>query len=178
MARSRSVSTRGRGIPTRRSSAWEEGPGGVTAQAFSASGTIVLGAGITPVIPGLTLVRLRGHLEIVLEAAANIGEGFSGALGVGIVSADAFAIGVTAIPNPIDDQSWGGWIYHRHWSLHATTATIADGVNTGRIGIEVDSKAMRKFGLNELIFASMQVTEVGTSQIEAFFDSRVLVKLP
>ena len=178
MARSSRGLNRGSVVRSqRRETAWNEGPGGVTAQAFSATGTILLGSGITPLAPGLTLVRLRGNVEVVLEAAANIGEGMAGALGIGIISADAFGIGVTAAPNPLDDQDWGGWLYHRHWSLHATTATIADGVNTGRMDWEVDSKAMRKFGLNEVIFASMQVTEIGASQVEVFFDSRVLVKL-
>ena len=162
----------------KRSSFWNEGPGGITAQAFTASTTIVLGLGQTPLIPGLTIVRTRGFLEIVLEAASAIGEGMAGAFGIGIVSTDAFGVGVTALPAPIDDQEWGGWLFHQHWSIHATTATISDGVNTGRIAFDVDSKAMRKFGLNEVLFASMQTTEIGTSQLEVFFNSRLLVKAP
>jgi len=114
----------------------------------------------------------------VLEAAANIGEGFSGAFGVGIVSSDAFVAGVGSVPNPLDDQDWPGWLYCLHWSLHASTATISDGVNTGRISVDVDSKAMRRFRSNEAMFASMQVTEVGTAQVEVFWNSRTLDKLP
>ena len=116
-------------------------------------------------------------MEVILEAAANIGEGYHAALGIGVCTNDAFAIGVTAVPNPIADADWDGWFYHRFFDLHATTATISDGVNTGRIAWEVDSKAMRKVTVNDTIFATVETVEVGTSQIEVFFDSRALFKL-
>ena len=162
----------------RRQTAWEEGPGGTAGTVISTPTSVILGSGIQPVADGLTVVRLRGYLEILLEAADVVGSGYAGAVGACVVNSDAFAVGVTAVPNPVDDSDWDGWMYHRFFSLHATTATIGDGVNTGRLAWEVDSKAMRKLPLNETLLMSIQTFEVGAAQIEVFFDSRVLVKLP
>jgi len=163
--------------PAPRKTSWEIGPGGTGATAFSTPSTAILGSGGTPVSDGFTIVRLHGYMEVVLEAVSAIGGGFIGALGIGIVTADAFAIGQTAMPQPITDINWRGWLAYQFFSLHSTTATIADGGNTNRISFDIDSKAMRKFPLNETIFASVQVFEVISSQIEVFFHSRILVKL-
>ena len=163
---------------SRRQTTWGIGPGATGVSVFSATGSQIIGAGIVPSAESKsTLVRLRGYVEIVLEAAANIGEGFQGAIGIGLVTDQAFAAGSASIPDPIDEQAWDGWMYHRHFSLHATTATISDGVNTGRLAWEIDSKAMRIWEVGNTLMMKMQVVEIGTSQIEVFFDSRVLVKL-
>ena len=42
----------------------------------------------------------------------------------------------------------------------------------------VDSKAMRKFGGDMVIYAALQVLEVGTATLRWFYNSRSLVKLP
>ena len=99
---------------------------------------------------------------------------------MGIVTADAFAIGITAVPVPLSDKEWEGWLYHRIFDLHTVTATIADGVNAYAIAqrFEVDSKAMRKVGVNEVLFAVFEVVESNASQIDVFFDTRMLLKLP
>ena len=162
----------------RRLSAWEKGPGGTTGTVISTSTTVILGAGIVALIDGLTIVRFRGFFEMFMEAAPAIGDGFVGAVGAGVVTSDAFAVGVTAVPNPVDDADWDGWLYHRFYSLHHSTATISNGVNAGREAWEVDSKAMRKLPSNETFFLSIQTVEQGAAQIEVFFDSRVLLKLP
>jgi len=67
----------------------------------------------------------------------------------------------------------------RSFDIHARSAGDTDGVNSvsGYYREEVDSKAMRKIAPNETIFGSLQVVEVGTAVMEAFFDSRMLVKL-
>ena len=177
MARPRGFS-RGTASRPRRLTSWAVGPGGNAATALSATGEAVLGSGIVlNTEDKSTIVRLRGFCEVVLEAVANIGEGFHCAIGVGLVTTQAFAIGSTAMPDPLDDVFWDGWMYHRFFDLHASTATISDGVNTGRIAWEVDSKAMRKWGANEVLAAKVSGIEIGTAQIEVFFDSRVLIKL-
>ena len=124
----------------------------------------------------MTIVRLRGSFQAYLRSATAADDGFHCALGIGIVSDDAFTIGVTAVPNPIADANWPGWLYHRFFDLHASGAFSADDPN-GSIQFEVDSKAMRKFGSNEILMANLEVVEDTTATMTAWFDSRVLLKL-
>ncbi len=162
----------------RRQTIWSQGPGSQTATTFAASTTSILGLGQTSG-GGVTVVRLRGRISCVLETTSAAARGFHCALGIGIVTQDAFTVGgVTALPNPFDDIDWGWW-YHSIFDVQSVTATIADGVNAGSAWYtaEVDSKAMRKLVPNETIFASLQVFESGTESMDVLFDSRMLVKL-
>jgi len=162
-----------------RQTAWEEGPGSSTSQQFVASTTILQGSGAQAGVDGVTIVRTRGHLSALLTAVAAANEGFHCAIGICVVTVDAFTVGVTAVPNPIADMSWDGWLYHRFFDVHSISGTIADGVNAGTVGInfEVDSKAMRKIGINEVVVATLEVIENGTAVMEVYFDTRILVKL-
>jgi len=157
---------------------WNQGPGSATVTNFSSSTTSVLGLGQTG-FAATTLMRLRGYLAATLTTVGAITDGFHCAVGVGLVTADAFTVGgVTSLPNPFDDIDWK-WIYHRIFDVHCVTATIGDGVNAGAVhlGFEVDTKAMRKMAPNETLFASMQVVEDGAATMDVFFDSRMLIKL-
>ena len=171
--------------PARKTS-WELGPGGGAQQASSASEAIIVGAGVVAVEDGMTLVRLRGELLLYLRGAATIAGGFRGAFGIGIVEANAFGIGVTAVPTPITEEAWDGWLYHRYWNLFTpgarVTSNAADEENQGSAGasvlrVEVDSKAMRKLKTEDVIFAAIEHTEEGTCDLRVNFNSRTLVKL-
>ena len=184
--RSRSRGSR-LGTPQRRQSSWQVGPGGTAEQLFTTSTALILGSVANATEDGLTVVRLRGELLLMLTTADAVGGGYTGAFGIGVASADATAVGVTAVPNPINDEDWDGWLYHRYWSLAAggvlaaaAAADATDQVNstTAALRLEVDSKAMRKLPENMGIFASLQVTESGVSLMSAWFNSRILIKLP
>jgi len=167
-------------IPRRKTS-WEFGPGGTIATTFSASTTSVIGGGVTVGENGITLVRLRGSLQAFLKTADQANGGFHMVFGIGIASSDAFAVGVSALPNPGDDPQWPGWLYWRVFDIHAWSSTLSESYGPSglaSIQFEVDSKAMRKLGLNEVIFASCQSIEAGNSTASVFFESRTLVKLP
>ena len=166
---------------SRRQTTWAFGPGGDDIAfdpiTISATGTQIFGAGITPVIPNLTLVRLRGVLDLRLTAADAGDVGFTWAFGVGKVANDAFLAGVAAIPDPFDDIEWPGWIYHNMGTLMAPQEVL-DLNQVPAFRLEVDSKSMRKLRLNEVLFAAIQVSERATAQIRALFVSRTLFKLP
>ena len=165
----------------RRKTSWEFGPGGTTANSFSSSTTAILGGGVAAAENGLTLVRLRGSLQAFLKTSDQANGGFHCVMGIGVASSDAFVIGVTALPNPADDPSWPGWLYWRVFDVHTFDATIASSfgpAGLAAIQFEVDSKAMRKLGINETIFASVQTIEAGAATMSIFFESRTLVKLP
>jgi len=164
----------------RRRRGWDFGPGGNDVSTLSASGELILGQGFAAAIDGLTIARIRGSLQAYLTAASAAGSGFHCAIGICIVNEDAFSVGSSAVPDPIADALWDGWMYHRFFDLHAQTTTLADGVNAVSAGIqfEVDTKAMRKMRDEDVLTAKVEVVEVGTSTMDVWFDSRALFLLP
>jgi len=161
---------------SRRQTTWELGPGGNTVSTITDSLSTILGAGVSPTNDGLTIVRLRGSLQAYLTAG-TINVGMHCAIGAGIVSNDAFAVGVTAMPDPIADVEWKGWLYHRFFDVHSAGTFDQTDPNVS-IRFEIDSKAMRKLGFNETLFFVVETVEAGAASMAVFADSRVLVKLP
>ena len=161
----------------RRRVGWEEGPGGSTLTTFTITSQALIGASVAVLQDGLTLVRLRGHLSAFLVSAAAAGDGFHCAIGVGISTVQALGIGITAVPTPIADMDWDGWLYHRFFDVHVGDATAGD-IDHGRVDFQVDSKAMRKTQEDSALYAVIQAVEVGTAEMDVFFDSRMLFKLP
>jgi len=171
---------------TKRSTDWGLGPGSSTAvTSFSTSVSKIIGSGVTPTNHKLTIVRLRGEFTGALLTAAAAGTGFIGALGVGVVTNAAFAIGPTAVPDPIADMEWDGWMYHRFFSclsggvIDGGAAADHDQVNGtyGAFRYDVDSKAMRKIDEEEILVAIVGLTEIGACTMDIRFDSRLLLKL-
>ena len=121
----------------------------------------------------MTVVRLRGNFTFGVVTAAAAADGMTGAIGVGICTEEAFAIGITAVPTPITDADRDIWMYHRFFSIHRTIDT-----DPRPVDFEVDSKAMRKLPEGMVIYAVAEVVEVGTVTAEVYFDSRLLFKIP
>jgi len=118
----------------------------------------------------LTLVRHRGQLSIrptVVSSTIDI----VGAYGEAIVSTEAFAAGVGSMPEPFTDSDWGGWFLWQSFSF-GFVATTAD--TKISVELEVDSKAMRKIGPNEVLVGIAE-SQVGAYSISA--PIRTLVKL-
>ena len=177
-------SRRSRGFARARRPAktWNIGPGGddiptLDVLTFSSSTTMILGAGITPTVDPLTILRTRGFLNFNLRAASAQGDGYNWAAGIGIVSADAFAVGVTATPNPFDDASWSGWLWHAMGGFHTSIGALAIGdPSVNQVSVEIDSKAMRKLKLNEIAFLAIQAGETGTSVMHVAGATRMLLQ--
>jgi len=118
-----------------------------------------------------TIVRTRGMVSI--RAAVSAGLDIIGAIGVGIVSTEAFTAGIASVPEPFSDADWGGWYVWRSFSYRFDSVTQV-GVFPSVWDFEVDSKAMRKIGSNETLVI------VAESQAGAYFVSaplRTLVKI-
>ena len=158
----------------RRRTGWEEGPGFLGAQTFGATASALF-AGVELLTDGNTVVRIRGMIELILTSASALGDGFHGAFGIGIVTAQAFGVGISAVPTPVTEVEWEGWLWHQFFSIHAPTAAQ---VSDNRQVIEIDTKAMRKIGANEVVFLMVEATEVGTSGLIARAGTRMLLKLP
>ncbi len=161
----------------RRSTSWSGSVEEVDGSLSSSATSLWSLAGI-PSVEGLTIIRTRGVCGLTLLSATAAGDGFFGAIGIGITTDEAIAVGVTAVPGPITDDSWDGWLYHQYFDLRSTTATIADGTNISRVVIEIDSKAMRKFPVGMTVFGSTEVVESGTATLEIQAATRMLFKNP
>ena len=119
-----------------------------------------------------TVVRTRGMLTIRAEDD-SADRDIVGAFGLAVVSADAFAIGITAVPGPFSDSGWGGWLVLQPFGLHVAFAS-AVGVDKIQTDIEVDSKAMRKIAPNNVL---VLVAESNTGAYRISSPVRVLLKV-
>ena len=163
-----------RGRTTRRLTDWGLGPGTSGATAFTTSSAAIIGAGITPSTL-LTVVRTRGLFDAFLTSSTSPGDGFFGAVGIGLASESAFDVGIGSLPTPITELVWDGWLWHSFFSCHEGSPDPgADGAGQHRIVI--DSKAMRKFGPETVIYVAVEVVELGTAAMSVFCDTRMLFK--
>ena len=182
MARSRgSFQGRGRSRPTGRT--WDIGPGstGINGGSIDITGNgSILGSGVSPTTDKLTIMRTRGELLITADIDA-ITEGAHLAVGLGIVTADAFAVGRTAVPSPIADEGWDGWYWHSYVMIGGAVNTT-DVVGSAQLGssiwrVEIDSKAMRKIDTDEIAFFAIGMADLeGTTQVICRCRTRMLVQ--
>jgi len=165
--------TRGR----RRRTEWFGGVGGTALSTVSVSGSILLGSGIITDQGEETLVRVRGLLDMFLSSSTSPGDGFFGAVGIGLVSTAAFVGGITTVPTPITEENWDGWLWHNYYSCHESSADEA-GSGSSHYRVQIDSKAMRKVEGAMTLYAAIESVEIGTAVMDVFLDTRFLSKLP
>jgi len=171
---------------SRRKTSWTLGPAtGTNGSALNITGTgkTVGGVGVESLADGLTLVRHRGSLLLYLTSTAAQNNGFFGAFGIGVVTAQAFAAGAASMPGPLADVDWDGWFYHQFIFLRGTMLTPSQNLDRLAQGpealrVDVDSKSMRKIPENMVVFIILEATESGTATMQWSYNSRELVKLP
>ena len=90
----------------------------------------------------VTVVRVRGSIWVKSDQTSQDEVPF-GAVGCAVVSDQAVAIGVTAVPTPIADANSDLWLMHRYFAMSgyfvSGGAEHVDGWQ-----FDFDSKAMRK----------------------------------
>ena len=118
---------------------------------------------------------------MLFQVSASVaGDGFDGALGIGIVSTEAFGVASAGgVPGALTDADWDGWIWHSFFHLHQIAATESEGSNAvGSVArITIDSKAMRIFEDSETLFGDVETVTDGTAVGELWADTRILLKL-
>ena len=174
-----------RQISQRRRTAWDAGPlatGG--GQTIAAAGKTVWGTGkILALDSNVTLTRIRGMYTMWLDLVTAAGDGLFGAIGIGIVSSDAFGVGSSAMPGPFTDPAWPGWMWHQFFHIRGV-AVQSQGADVARnvsadFRIDIDSKAQRIFKINETFFGMTEVgSETGTAGAIFQANTRTLIKLP
>ena len=123
----------------------------------------------------VTLVRLRGYFQIQLLSVGAGADGFLGAIGIGLMPTEALIAGATAVPGPLTDSDFDGWLYHHFFVVTEPTAAVV-GSQTSGFNVAMDSKAMRKWDESLSLFGATELTELGTASAEFNADSRLLIK--
>jgi len=156
---------------------WSFGPGTGSPVTISVTGSFLMGAALVPTAGELTVMRTRGLFDIFLQTIpAADGDGFAGAVGIGKTTLKAFTAGIASMPVPLGDMEWDGWMWHSFFSVHmGETAGVSGGVEMSQ-RIEVDSKAMRKFDDQEVLYAAVEVVETGSAVAIARLDCRMLLQ--
>jgi len=134
-----------RGRVARRETLWIGGVDNGFFTGLGAGATVLFGSlnAAALALRPFTVVRTRGILSVQTDQTANSEEGAL-AFGAAIVSDQASAIGITAVPTPITDQSSDLFFTFQfaHWGILVSSAV---GIVSPTItSYAFDSKAMRK----------------------------------
>jgi len=144
---------------------------------FSASGSVILFALTTAekALRPFTVIRSRLLVGIASDQSAA-SEDQVAALGIAVVSDQAQAIGVTAVPTPITDLASDLWLMHQ---LLYNTFVFGTGVGFQDDGLHqyaIDSKAMRKVEDGEDVVVVGEGSGAGDG-FRLTVGGRILVKL-
>ncbi len=121
-----------------------------------------------------TIVRTRIELFVRSDQVAAT-EDQSGAMGLAVVSDQAVAIGVTAIPTPTTDIGSDLWFVHQVvFASEFGDATGGNGASRGSHWI-VDSKAMRKVEDGQDVVIAIEDAGLGGGS-RFFIGGRMLIK--
>jgi len=122
-----------------------------------------------------TVIRTVGYMHVKSDQTAVL-EDYNASLGCAIVSDQATAIGVTAVPTPMTDNGSDLWYFYQHaiGSFIFIDGTSFDPV--GGVGMKVESKGARKVQEGEDLVI---VAETGSNSSGVVLAKllRILVKL-
>jgi len=131
-------------------------------------------------VPNPTLIRVRGNIFQRLGAAApTLEDSVLVAHAIMVVDAKQLAIGVTAMPLPLSSNSEDFLWFGSQFLSRGTIVSTGIEQNISQASIEIDSKAMRKISLNQvLVMVTEMVTQSGggSEDIDFGFQMRLLFK--
>ena len=142
------------------------------ASASSAALILSLNAGGLALRP-FTIVRTRGNW-IVRSDQNAVTEFYQVGLGVAVVSEQASAIGVTAVPTPFTDLGSDLFMVHQ---IQAGAIQVASAVGFQNIqSVDYDSKAMRKVNDDQDVVVLLETSSVSLGAT-VLHGGRMLIKL-
>ena len=131
-------------------------------------------------VPNPTVIRIRGHVFQRLGAASNLVEDcILIAHAIMVVDAKQLAIGVTAMPIPLSDNSEDFLWADSTFLSRGSAAALGEDQGIQQSDIVVDSKAMRKLTLNQtlVMVTEMDVQSGGVGRdVDFGFQMRILFK--
>ncbi len=163
-------------VSQRRQTSWALSVEGTLAHTSSMAQLVPTVA--VPAVDGLTIVRIRGEFLAYLVTVGSNNDGFEGAVGIGIVTDEAIAAGVAAVPTPFSDEDDELWLWHSFFHIIGASTSSPSQQPAATVRIQVDTKAMRKIPIGNTLFAAVEVVESGVVSGESHLHTRLLVKLP
>ncbi len=161
-----------RGGRNRRESLWLDiAPSLATQAAAGGIITNALNAAALALRP-FTIVRTRMSFFIRSDQAAAA-EVQTAAYGIAVVSSQAEAVGITAVPTPITDLSSDLWFFHQF--LLADESRLTDVAKPGQV-VHADSKAMRKVEDQQDLAVVLEMSTI-TQGVTVNSMGRLLIKL-
>ena len=132
-----------------------------TVQAMTTDATFALG-GLAQLDVPFTVLRIIG--EYTLGSTANITalESAQVGVGIGVVSVDAFALGGTAMPDPLDEPEYPWLYWGAHTLYYPATASPLSPTGDPRMSVRVplDVRSMRKIKPQETLVVAVQYKDV------------------
>jgi len=156
----------------RRSTFWEGTSFTVSVASGGKSVVTVIAENLLENTPNATLVRVRGNVTGHLTAQGAAATATALAYGLMVVNQPALTAGVASLPGPLQEL----------WRAQGLQTTIAIGGAEAILGMrafdhEVDSKAMRKTGLNQaIVFIAENGALISTGVIQITVNLRLLFK--
>jgi len=127
-----------------------------------------------PIAGGETVIRTRGQFGIASDQKGADEDQF-GAFGIAIVTQQAVSVGITAIPHPVTDAAWGGWMVHRYFSQQFVFVSAVGFHPQFMMEYVIDSKAMRKLDEDERLV--VVVENIGAEGFNIQNSERILTKV-
>ena len=137
-----------------------------------ALGSFGVAAGVIPV----TLVRTRGRVQARMDALPAAVFITRIVMGIIVVSADAFAIGFTAVPGPISDSE-NDWVLWEPLMLLGTPSALPEG-DSRFDKVTYDSRGMRKLKEGDILAVVFEVeSDVAGGSIDIGYSFREQFKV-
>ncbi len=176
MARNLRVRRSFAGRGQRRQSLWVGSPDSTGVVAIAAGGVRLDGSFNTAALQlrPFTIVRTRGWVFVKSDQEVATEVPF-GAMGMAVVSDQAVAIGITAVPTPITDESSDLFFM---WTPFVSDISVSSaiGIIKGGSLFEFDSKAMRKVEEGEDLAITLENASA-TAGLQFITKFRILLKM-
>ena len=122
-----------------------------------------------------TVVRTRGIFNLQSDQA-GVSEFYHAGFGAAVVSDQAVAIGITAVPTPMTDRVSDLWFLFTEMMGTVQVSSAIGFQHPVGLGLEFDSKAMRKVEEGAQIIFTKETSSISLGVIAASA-GRVLIKL-
>ena len=106
-----------------------------------------------------TLVRTRGRIMVRVEASGTVNNQFTGAVGMLVVSAEAFAAGLAAISTPLDDIERAWYVYEPFAVMGRITGSSSGNDLVSVVEFAFDSRGQRKLKQGDMLVTVVECTQ-------------------
>ena len=156
--------------PAKRRVAWEGFTGSSLAQGAGSFVTTAVSEAVLEARPSPTIVRTRGEFWCKSQTSAVNSRVTAGLI---VVTAKALAAGVASLPTPSTDVG-SDWFW---WDEYVVAWQTGEPISSGYARRVIDSRAMRKVGLNQVVVMVVEVASIsGTPSVDIAFGARILLK--